>query len=106
MGLDIVEIVLRCEEEFDVQLEDWRLGQMRTVGDLFELICEQLKLQFGKDAPFPKTDISDPGLLSPVGDWTRDTVWSKVVSICVDQQQVDVSEVRYDSKFLEDLGVD
>jgi hypothetical protein len=38
MGLDIVEVVMRCEETFDVRLEPIRLEQMRTVGDLFELV--------------------------------------------------------------------
>jgi hypothetical protein len=47
MGLDIVEVVMRCEEIFDVRLEPIRLEQMRTVGDLFELICEQLNLPCG-----------------------------------------------------------
>jgi acyl carrier protein len=53
MGLDTVELVLRCEEEFHIQLEDWKLGQMRTAGDLFELICEQLQLPFGSHEPTP-----------------------------------------------------
>ena len=47
MGLDIVEVVMRCEETFDVRLEPIRLEQMRTVGDLFELVCEQLNLPGG-----------------------------------------------------------
>jgi hypothetical protein len=47
MDLDIVEVVMRCEEIFDVRLEPIRLDQMRTVGDLFELVCEQLNLPGG-----------------------------------------------------------
>jgi len=46
VGLDVVELVMECERKFDISLEDWKLERMRTVGDLFELICEQLKLPF------------------------------------------------------------
>jgi hypothetical protein len=53
MGLDIVELVIECEEAFHIKLEDWRLGQMRTVGDLYELICEQLGLPFGPQEARP-----------------------------------------------------
>ncbi len=106
MGLDVVEVVLECEEKFDIQLEDWRLGQMRTVGELYELVCEQLQLPFGENAPSPKTGIGIPILLAPVGGWSRDTVWSNIVQICVDQLQTEEGEIRYDSRFSEDLGAD
>ena len=68
MGLDVVDIVLEAEESFDIDLEDWKLGQMRTVGDLFELVCEQLQLPFGNDAPRP-TVVSIPLSIAPAGDW-------------------------------------
>jgi acyl carrier protein len=106
MGLDIVELVMRCEEEFDVQLEDWRLGQMRTVGDLFEIVCMQLQLPFGEDAPPPKPSVGIPLVLAPAGGWTRDLVWSKLVAICVDQLALKPDEVQYMAKFQDDLGVD
>jgi hypothetical protein len=53
VGLDTVELMMRCEEVFEVSLEDWRLEHVRTVGDLYGLVCEQLQL-----APEP-----DPALL-------------------------------------------
>jgi hypothetical protein len=106
MGLDTVELVMRCEEEFNFQLEDWRLGQMRTVGDLLELICEQLHLPFGQNAPSPKAVLDIPLALTPTGGWTRDTVWSKLVAICVDQLQIKPEEVMYTARFGPDLGVD
>ena len=51
MGLDVVELVLECEDAFAILLEDSRLEQMSTVGDLFELICVQLGLPPGEDQP-------------------------------------------------------
>jgi len=105
MGLDVVDIVLECEERFDIELEDWKLGQMRTVGDLVELVCEKLQLPFGNDAPRP-TVVSMPLSIAPAGDWTRDTVWSEIVAICVDQLQVKSDEIEYHSSFSDDLGAD
>ena len=105
-GLDIVELVLRCEESFEIELEDWRLGQMRTVGDLYELICQQLDLPFGPQEPRPAKRPPIPLVIPPRGGWNRDTVWAKVVQICVDQLQIEPEEVIYSADFLKDLGVD
>ena len=106
MGLDTVELVLECEESFGINLEDWKLGQMRTVGDLFELICEQLQLPFGKDAPLPRDGAGVPLVNAPADGWTRDTVWARLVTICENQLQVDRSEITYVARFQEDLGAD
>jgi hypothetical protein len=106
MGLDVVELTMRCEETFHVELEDWRLGQMRTVGDLFELICEQLGLPFGPQEPRPTVPPQIPLGDVPSESWNRDTVWRKVVEICVDQLQVAPEEVVYFADFGEDLKAD
>ena len=44
MGLDTVELVMRCEEVFAIDLPDHKLSHIRTVGDLYVLICDELKL--------------------------------------------------------------
>jgi hypothetical protein len=106
MGLDIVELVIRCEEAFKIELEDWRLGQMRTVGDLYELICEQLGLRFGPQEPSPTKTPPIPLVNIPLEGWNRETVWAKVVQICVDQLQVKPEEVVYFADFGEDLKAD
>jgi acyl carrier protein len=106
MGLDVVELVLECEKEFDVKLEDWRLGQMRTVGDLFELICEQLQLPWGPDVPRPVGRTLIPRLSMPKEGWDRETVWTKLVQIVTDQLQVDSNEVKYFASFSDDLKAD
>ncbi len=105
MGLDIVEVVLRCEEAFNVQLENLQLQGALTVGILFELICEQLHLLARSDAPTP-ADWSIPQLTAPREGWTRDTVWSKVVQICSHQLQINPEEVTYSASFVDDLRVD
>ena len=106
MGLDVVELVLRCEEDFDVALENDRLEQVQTVGDLLELICEKLQLPSGSDEPRPAERIWIPRSAVPKDGWSRDTVWFKLVAICVDQLQVEPEEIKYFSSFLNDLGAD
>ena len=106
MGLDIVEVVMRCEEAFDVRLEPMRLEQMRTVGDLFELVCERLNLPGG--APMRETiaGATLPLIAIPAGGWSKDNVWTKLVQICVDQLQVESDQVNYAARFVDDLGAD
>ena len=50
MGLDAVEIVLRCEETFGIPIDDEQAGQIATVGQLFEHICAELHLPSGTAA--------------------------------------------------------
>ena len=76
MGLDIVELVIKCEEVFKIELEDWRLEQMRTVGDLYELTCQQLELPFGPEEPRPTNMPPIPLVDVPPEGWNRETVWS------------------------------
>ncbi|MBI2302730.1 MAG: hypothetical protein HYU66_27810 [Armatimonadetes bacterium] len=42
MGLDLVELVLRFEEEFEIALDDEDASEATTVGALFNLICWEL----------------------------------------------------------------
>ncbi len=106
MGLDVVELVLECEKEFDVKLEDWRLERMKTVGDLFELICEQLQLPWGPDVPRPVGRTLIPRLGTSKEGWDREAVWSKLVQIVTDQLQVESNEVKYFASFNDDLRAD
>jgi hypothetical protein len=42
MGLDTVEIVMRIEEEFSIDLPDAELGSVITVGDLYNIVLSKL----------------------------------------------------------------
>ena len=106
MGLDIVEVVMRCEETFDVRLEPIRLEQMRTVGDLFDLACEQLNLPIGAPMRDPMAGAALSLIAIPAGGWSKDSVWTKLVQICVDQLQVEPDQVKYAASFVDDLGAD
>ena len=104
MGLDVVELVLRCEEVFDIELEDNRLEHTRTVGDLFELICAQLGLPTSQTSPATLTGPTSPHRSSK--PWARETAWATLVGICTDQLQVDEDKITYTARFVEDLRVD
>jgi hypothetical protein len=109
MGLDIVELVLECEESFAIKLENSKLERMRTVGDLFELICGQLGLPFGSDSVRPMDVpeiLSRRSIVKPKDGWTREAVWKTLVVVVVNQLQVDWNDVRYHTDFQEDLGAD
>lgn len=42
MGLDAVELVIRIEETFSIDLPDEELSSIRTVGDLYELVLSKV----------------------------------------------------------------
>lgn len=108
MGLDVVEVVMECEKTFEIELADWRLEKIRTVGDLFELVCEQLNLSGGVKAPKPVSheELVSPRVRPPSIGWTRDTVWVRLVRLVTDQLQVAPQDVRYSATFADDLGAD
>jgi hypothetical protein len=79
---------------------------IRTVGDLFRLTLEKLKLPYSPavEAAIGR-DFSQrrfPGLT----DWTTPDVWATLRGIICDQLQVEVGEVRESATFLEDLRGD
>jgi len=108
LGLDTVELVMRCEEEFGVDLPDADLEHVRTVGDLYRLICEQ-KGFVPLDNPGPATgfDRLPRGTLNlATVIWSPEDIWATLVAIFVDQLQVDVDEVTYVARIHDDLRCD
>ena len=43
MGLDAVELVMRVEEEFGIEIPDAEAEEATTVGKLYELVLSKLK---------------------------------------------------------------
>jgi len=121
MGLDAVEIILRAEELFAIEIGDEEAARVETVGQFYELICSKLQI---------------PPLLSPVTSellpvitshekrflflshptrlpvpaevlpWSPQSVWDCVVAIFVDQQGLKANDVIYPARIAKDLGVD
>jgi len=121
MGLDIVEIVLRTEEFFVVNIGNDEAAVVRTVGDFYKLICAKLNVspfespvtstklptvtRKEKTLPFlyKHTPLPAPPEVLP---WSPQSVWDCLVAVIVDQQGLDPKEVLYQARFIEDLGVD
>jgi acyl carrier protein len=103
MGLDIVELIMRVEETFILDLPDDECEQVRTVGDLYRLVLTKLALPY-----VPAVDIEKPALdfNSKSPPWTTAKVWVAVKYIVLEQLQVREDEVREDASFQEDLGAD
>ncbi|MFC6647318.1 acyl carrier protein [Granulicella cerasi] len=121
MGLDSVEIALRCEGFFGVTLADEDLAQTSTVRELYELICRTLSLTPEQNLVPPKhlPTISERGKgflflhtrkpLPPPAEllpWTPQTVWIGLVAIFVDQQNLPLDEILPDAHMAHDLGID
>ena len=106
MGLDVVELVMRCEEVFAIELRDEDMERVRTVGDLYKAICQEMKLtpcaaptrEFGTDRlprKIPKSMV-----------WNAEDVWATLVAIFVDQLAVEETEVVPSANISEDLRAD
>ena len=121
MGLDAVEIILRTEGLFDIEISDEESARVETVGQFYELICSKLHVppllspvtsemlpvitQHEKAFLFmshPK-NLATPADLLP---WSPQGVWDCMVTIFVDQQGLKAEEVTYSARIGKDLGVD
>ena len=107
MSLDVVELVVRCEEEFGIGLDSPLLESTRTVGDLFEVICAQLNVPPDPDTlqPVNSPFIPRAVAVADADEFTRSEVWAKLVKLCVDQFEVTPDKITY-STSLVDLGAD
>jgi len=121
MGLDAVEICLRCEELFAITLADDEASGVRTVHDLYRLICTKLDVT---PLPSPTTSAELPRITEKeriflflqrhkplptppeVLPWSDQTVWDALVAIFVDQQGLKREQILPHARIATDLGVD
>jgi acyl carrier protein len=121
MGLDAVEIILRTEELFVIEISDDEAATIRTVGEFYELVCtklgipplrspstsknlpvithrEKIFLFLSRDTPLPAP--------SDVLPWSPQSVWDCIVAVFVDQMALEPEEITYHARIAQDLGVD
>jgi hypothetical protein len=121
MGLDAVEIILRAEELFAIDIDDEEAAKVETVGHFYELICSKLHippLQSPVTAEeLPVITRKERSLLffsrhtslpAPVEvlPWSPQSVWDCVVALFVDQLGLRAEDVTYHARIAKDLGVD
>lgn len=121
MGLDAVEIILRAEELFAINIADEEASKVETVGQFYELICfklnipplvspvtpEELPVITRREKAFlflsRRTPLPAPAAVLP---WSAQSVWDCVIAIFVDQQALRAKDVTYNARIAKDLGVD
>ncbi|HEX8287023.1 MAG TPA: hypothetical protein VF556_03455 [Pyrinomonadaceae bacterium] len=86
MGLDLVELVMRFEEEFETDIPDQAAGTLFTAGDTIDYLMT-------------KPEVRNKYL-------TREAVARKVWLIIEDEIGIDVSEYNEKSRFIEDMHID
>ena len=42
-SLDLIELVMRIEHDFEIEIDEHQLDQITTVRDVFNIVCEGLK---------------------------------------------------------------
>jgi acyl carrier protein len=88
MGLDGVEIVMWVEKDFGVKICDAEVNQSRRVSDLCDVILEHL--------------LAEPSRLP---DHLKRLVFLHVQTIVSEQMGIGRSNVKPESRFVEDLKV-
>ena len=84
MGLDIVELVMRVEEEFGVEIADEDAEKLLTAGDIANHVAYLLQ------APLPR----------------HTEIWERVRAILVDQCAVSPEKITRDARLVQDLRLD
>jgi|SRR5208337_2710267 len=120
MGLDAVEIILRAEELFAIDIGDEEAAKVETVGQFYELICSKLQIPPSQSPVTSEvlpvithrekvfaflsrnTRLPAPAEVLP---WSPQSVWDCVVAVFVDQQGLRAKDVTYQARIAKDLGV-
>jgi acyl carrier protein len=109
MGLDLVELVMRTEEVFSVELPDDQCESIRTVGDLYRLVLEKLTLSYISSDEIETNSI---GMVRPLNkvqqliSWTTPDVWLTLRFVIHEELGIEADQITETATFLDDLGCD
>ena len=84
MGLDIVELVMALEEEFEVQISDRDAEKLVLVGQVSDYIAQKPR---------------EPG-----ESHGEDEIWNRVKRVVIEQLGVKPEQVTRQTNFVYDLG--
>ncbi len=88
MGVEIVELVMAVEEEFDVDLPNSALEHVETAGELFALVRLHLARR------------------DPQAPDAPEEIWRRLVEVVVHETGVDRGRIVPDAAFVGDLRLD
>ena len=109
MGLDIVELIMRTEEVFSIDLPDSECESVRTVGDLYRLVLDKLSLPYMASLEIETKSL---GVVTPLSkalhlvSWTTPDVWRTLTLIIQEQLGIDTTRITEAATFIDDLGCD
>ncbi len=89
MGLEMVELVMDCEDEFGISIPSAAVSDVRTVGQFFDLVLMLIRSS-GKPELRERLDLEQ-------------YVWDRVCYFSL-RQQKDLKSVTRSTRFMEDLG--
>ena len=89
MGLEMVELVMDCEDEFGISIPDKAAGEVRTVGQFFDLVLA-LTRSDGKPELRQRPDLEQ-------------YAWDRMRCFCV-RPQKQCAFITRSTRFIEDLG--
>jgi acyl carrier protein len=110
LGLDAVEIILRTEEVFAVDLPDSECSKVSTVGDLYRLVLEKLNLPYVSPNDIENPDRPAAGYnrsrlqFASLKPWDTPDAWVTLKAIIQDQLQVTDDDINESARFVQDLG--
>ncbi|MHC4928043.1 MAG: acyl carrier protein [Planctomycetota bacterium] len=91
MGLDMIEVVLEVEDEFDIKISNLDASNIESIGDLFDLILKQIATK--------KID----GVIS--GN-EKDAIWQRYKELLIVQLDLKPQEIIPSNRFFYELGFD
>ena len=80
MGLDFIELVVEIEDSFHVSFDDLDLEKVVTVGDLYSLLLQHIE--------------------------EDDYTWKKFQHIFIEKVGVNLEDVRFEKRIINDLKID
>jgi hypothetical protein len=89
MGLDILEMVMALEREFQVRLPDEELRSIRTLGEVYECILRHLP----------------PDQVPSSGNAYEGALWERYLDVVERDTGVDRRRLRPTATFVWDLGL-
>lgn len=84
MGLEVVELIMRIEEEFDIEIPDKDAERLTTVGHIADYVSERSQVSLRRHSE----------------------IWERVRAIVIDELAVPENKVMRDARLVEDLDLD
>lgn len=90
MGLEIVEVIMRVEEEFDIEIPDEEAETLNTVGLLYQCVLSKL---------------ADKAAATGLSQLVPQEVWDALLIMLANELSVPLAKLTKDTDFVRDLNL-